>query len=241
MPRSSNRSENRGRTPVGRCTPRKRPCSSTPAAKSNRKASCRVDDVLLHAEHLGDVGDPAGAVAEPLDLHDQVDGRGDLLADRPQRQVHAGHQHQRLQPGDAVARRVGVQGGERAVVAGVHRLQHVERLAAAALADDDPVGPHAQGVAHQVADGDLARALDVGRPRLQRDDVLLLELQLGRVLDGDDALVVGDEAREHVEQRRLAGAGAAGDEDVQPRLDRRRAGARRSAGSSSRTRSGRRR
>jgi len=42
--------------------------------------------------------------------------------------------------------------GERAVVAGVHRLEHVERFAAAALADDDTVGAHTQGVADEVAD-----------------------------------------------------------------------------------------
>ena len=113
--------------------------------------------------------------------------------------------------------RVGVRGRERAVVAGVHRLQHVERLAAAALADDDAVGPHAQRVAHEVADRVLALALHVRRARLERDDVRLLELQLGGVLDGDDALVVGDRRRQDVEQRRLARAGAAGDEDVAPR------------------------
>ena len=100
--------------------------------------------------------------------------------------------------------RVGVHGGQRAVVAGVHRLEHVQGLAAAALADDDAVGPHAERVAHQVADGDRALALDVGRPRLQPDDVLLLELQLDGVLDGDDPLAVRDERRQHVEQRRLA-------------------------------------
>ena len=53
-----------------------------------------------------------------------------------------------------------------------------------------------------------------GGARLERDDVRLLELELGGVLDGDDALVGRDGAREHVEQRRLAGAGAAGDDDV---------------------------
>ena len=126
---------------------------------------------------------------QPADLHDEVDGGGDLLADGPQRQVHAGHQHQGLQPGDGVARGVGVHGGQRAVVAGVHGLQHVQALAAAALADHDAVGAHAQRVAHQIADGDLALALDVGRPGLQPHHVVLLELQLGRVLDGDDALV----------------------------------------------------
>ena len=40
----------------------------------------------------------AGAVPQPGDLDDEVDGRGDLLADGAQRQVHAGHQHHRLQP-----------------------------------------------------------------------------------------------------------------------------------------------
>ena len=66
-----------------------------------------------------------------------------------------------------------------------------KRLGAADLADDDPVGPHAQRVAHQVALGDLALALDVRRPGLQPDDVRLLQLQLGGVLDGDDPLAVG--------------------------------------------------
>src|SRR5215217_2235337 len=41
---------------------------------------------------------------------------------------------------------------------------------------------------------------------------------LGRVLDRDDPLVGGDVAGEAVEQRRLAGAGAAGDQDVGPGL-----------------------
>ena len=167
------------------------------------------------------MGDLARAVLEAVLVDDQVDRRGDLLADGAHRQVDAGHQHHRLEPGEHVARRVGVAGGQRAVVAGVHGLEHVERLAAAALADDDAVGPHAQRVAHQVADRDLALALDVGRARLERDDVLLAQLELGGVLDGDDALVVRDEGRQHVEQRRLARAGAAGDEDVEPRLDAR--------------------
>ena len=91
--------------------------------------------------------------------------------------------------------RVRVAGAHAAVVAGVHGLQHVERLAAAALADDDAVGAHAQGVADELADRDRALALDVRRPRLERDDVLLAELQLGGVLDGHDPLVVGDERR----------------------------------------------
>ena len=66
------------------------------------------------------------------------------------------------------ARRVGVHGGQRPVVAGVHRLEHVQALLATALTDDDAVGSHAQRVAHQVADADRTLALDVGRPDSSR-------------------------------------------------------------------------
>ena len=60
------------------------------------------------------------------------------------REVEAGHQHQGLEAGQRVTGAVGVDRGERAVVAGVHGLEHVEGLAATALADDDAVGAHAE-------------------------------------------------------------------------------------------------
>ena len=47
----------------------------------------------------------------------------------------------------------------------------------------------------------------------------LVEPQLGRVLDGDDPLLVGNGSREGVEKRRLARAGASGNEHVQLGLD----------------------
>ena len=104
-------------------------------------------------------------------------------------------------------------------MAGVHRLQHVERGGVTDLTDDDAVGAHAQRVLDQVADGDRALALDVGRAGLEAQHVVLVQPELGGVLDGDDPLVVGDERRQHVEGRGLAGAGAAGDEDVEAALD----------------------
>ena len=119
------------------------------------------DDVAFHALDLGDVDDLAGPVLEPALLDDQVDRRGDLLADGADRQVDAGHEDHRLEPRQHVARAVGVAGRHRAVVAGVHGLEHVQRLAGAALPDDDPVGPHAERVADELADRDRALALDV--------------------------------------------------------------------------------
>ena len=103
---------------------------------------------------------------------------------------------------------------DRSLVAGVHRLQHVEALGATNLTDDDPVGTHAQRVADEIADRDLAAALDIRRSRLEPHDMVLLQLQLDGVLDRDDPLVARDERREHIEKRRLAGAGATRDEDV---------------------------
>ena len=162
MPRSSKRSMNRGRTPVGTGLPRNRPLSVDAGGVVEEEGVLQGDDLALHALHLGDVGDAAGAVAQPGDLDDEVDGGGDLLADGPQRQVHAGHQHQRLEPGDRVAR-----ASWRARWTASRRGRCSSPAACPALspprhlADDDAVGPHAQRVAHQVADGDLALALDV--------------------------------------------------------------------------------
>src|SRR6187455_1715670 len=121
------------------------------------------DDVAFHALDLGDVGDLPGPVLQAALVHDEIDRRGDLLADGPQRQVDAGHEDHRLEAGQHVPRRVRVARRHRAVVTGVHRLEHVERLARPAFPDDDAIGPHAQGVSYELPDRDRALALDVGR------------------------------------------------------------------------------
>src|SRR6478672_786468 len=86
------------------------------------------DHITFHALDLGDVDDLPGPVLEAALLDDEIDRRGDLLADRPQGQVDAGHQHHRLEPREHVARRVGVARRHRTVVAGVHGLEHVQCL-----------------------------------------------------------------------------------------------------------------
>ncbi len=49
--------------------------------------------------------------------------------------------------------------------------------------------------------------------------MVLVELELDGVLDRHDALTIRDEPRQHVEERRLPGAGTAADHDVQLALD----------------------
>ena len=64
------------------------------------------------------------------------------------------------------------------------------------------------------------RPFDVRRSGFEANDVVLLELQFGRVLNGHDTVRIGNEARQRVEKRRFARARAAGDDDVQSGLDR---------------------
>ena len=172
------------------------------------------DGVAFHAHHLGDVGDAARAVAQARGLDDDVDRGADHLADGSRGKREAAHGDHGFAARQRFARIVGVQRAHRAVMAGVHGLQQVERLGSADFADDDAFGTHTQAVAHQFAHGDLAFAFDVRRAGFQPHHMRLLQLKLGGVLAGDDALVVLDIVGQAVQQRGLAGAGTAGDQHV---------------------------
>ena len=150
------------------------------------------DHLPFHADDLVKIHHPAAAVAEAGQLDDNVDGRADLVPDGPVRNIEAGHGHHGLQAGHGIPGRVGVDGGERPVMPGVHGLEHIQGFAGPDLPQDDALRPHPQGVFNQVPLGDLPGTLQVGGPGFQADYVLLLHLEFGRVFDGDDALVVGD-------------------------------------------------
>jgi hypothetical protein len=131
------------------------------------------DDITLHPLDLGHIGDFSGSVLEAVLLNDQVDRRRDLFADGAHGKVHPGHQTHRLQTRERVARSIGVSGRHRAIVTGVHRLEHVERFATAALSNDNPLRTHSERVDNEIADRDFAFAFDIGRTRLKPDDVIL--------------------------------------------------------------------
>ena len=101
-------------------------------------------------------------------------------------------------------------------MARIHRLEHVERLGTTALADDDAIRTHPECVAEEVADRDLAVTFHVGRARLERDDMHLLQAKLGGILDRHDALSCGDVRRKRIQERRLARAASSSHDDVQP-------------------------
>ena len=157
-PDAANRSVHFGRMPVALNRPRTRPSSSTPSLLEDEDV-LHGDDVALHAGDLRNGGDLARAVRQARDLHDELDGRRDLLADGAIGNVQIRHGDHGVEPIQRVTRAVGVNGRQAAVVARVHRLQHVERFFAANLADDDAIGPHTQGVDDQLALANCAFAL----------------------------------------------------------------------------------
>ena len=69
--------------------------------------------------------------------------------------------------------------------AGVEGQQQVEALLGPDLADDDPARPHPQALADQVAQVDLAGALEPGLPGLQRHPVGVREPELEDLLRAD--------------------------------------------------------
>ena len=68
----------------------------------------------------------------------------------------------------------------------IHRLKHVECFLAAALAQNHPVGTHAQRVLNEIPLLQLAVALNIGWTRFHPGHMWLLELKFGsaRMLDG---------------------------------------------------------
>ncbi len=164
MPMATRSARKRGRTPVAWKWPITVPSGPVPV-RTNLKISC----IWMMSPSMPVIsaidGHLALAVGQARQLHDDADGGGDLAADRGDRHRQAGHADHLLEARDRVARGVGVDGRHRAFVAGVHGLQHVEGFLAAALAEDDAVGPHAQRVLDQLALADFALALDVGRAR----------------------------------------------------------------------------
>ena len=160
------------------------------AALLELKNHLRGNRIAFHARYFAEFHQLSTAVAHARQLDDQIDSGGDLLPERSFRQINTRHQHHGFQTRDRVSGGIGVDRADGTVMAGVHRLHHVKRLAAAHLADDDSVRAHSQRVANQIPLGNRALPLDIGGSGFQPHDVLLLELELRRVLDRDDALIL---------------------------------------------------
>src|ERR1700687_2275125 len=181
------------------------------------KELLELDIAVFDSGDLGHADDAADTTTQPGLLNDQVDGGPDRLPDSPRRQVLSRLEHKGLETDQALVRVVGVDRGHRTIVAGVHGLEHVQRLTTSTLTDDDPVGSHTQTALDELADGHRAFAFHVRRTRLELDPVRLLKLELRGVLTRDQPFGLRNEGREDVEERGLTGASASRNEDVEPR------------------------
>ena len=182
------------------------------------------DEEILHgnlltfqADDLGDGDDFARAIREARFMDDEVDGGSNLFSDCAGRKFDSAHQHHCFETCDDIARGVGVHGRQGAVVASIHGLEHIEGFAAAAFADDDAVGAHTEGIAHEIADGNGSAAFDIGRSGFKADEVRLCESKFGRVFDGQDSFGMRQVIREDIEECRLTGSGTACDDDIFPK------------------------
>ena len=100
-------------------------------------------------------------------------------------------------------------------MAGIHRLEHVQRLAATHLADHDPVGTHAQGIADKIPDRHGPSAFDIGRSGFEGYNMFLPQLQFGSVFDRHDSLIRRNKRRQYVQRGGFSGAGSPGNYDIQ--------------------------
>ena len=89
--------------------------------------------------------------------------RRNLLPHGPLGDIQIRHGKHALQAGQRVSLGIGVDGGQRAFMAGVHGLQHVKSFLASNLTHHDAVGAHTQTVDDQLPLPHCALAFDVWR------------------------------------------------------------------------------
>ena len=169
--------------------------------------------VVDHTE----LGDETRSVATTPYMHDCVDRRDELAVQRIATETADGTE--RFESRRHVGRFVGVNRAAPTLMAGVERGEQVDHFTASHLTDDEPVGSHAQRLPDEVADGDRARAFDVGRSRFESYDVGMLGSQLRGILDEEHAMPRLGKPEQGREQCRLARPGTAGDDERQPPAD----------------------
>ena len=116
---------------------------------------------------------------------------------------------QLLQAPQRADRRAGVEGADAAGMSGAPGFQKIERFRSAHLADRDAVRPKSQGRADKIGERGCAVL------GAKRNEVRSGALQFARVLDQDHPVAgLGDLGEDCVDERRLTGRRAAGDQNV---------------------------
>ena len=135
------------------------------------------------------------------------------------RKADVRRQHAVRQTSECLLGGVRVNRAQAPEMAGVQRLEKVERFGAAHLAHENAIRAVTQRGAQQVGNGNrregsLLAERCLRPPRFEADHVRFVEMDLGGFLDDDDAVSGRNVRGECVEQRCLSRPSAARDEDV---------------------------
>src|SRR5215813_3447729 len=101
----------------------------------------------------------------------------------------------------------------------VERLQQIVRFPASHLANEDTIRSVPQGCLQQIPNRDC-RQISLCAPRFKPNDVRSFNLKFRRVLNDNHAVAWRKECHKRVQERRLARARTAADENVLTCVDR---------------------
>src|SRR4030081_2098325 len=155
-----------------------------------------VGIVALDFHDFGDEA-PAGAACE---MHDDVERIADVGLYGAVREVHAALQDAAGKSREALPRGGGVNAGKTAGVSRVEKLQKIEGLATSNFPEDQTVRPVTKRALEEFPDGNAGQAV-LRWPGFETDEIVLAHVNLGGVLNEEDAFVRGNEFSKDIEQR----------------------------------------
>ena len=169
----------------------------------------RVGVVTVDFEDFGNES-PSGP---SFDVDDDVERITDVRLDGAVGQFHAALQYAARESGQALLGRTGMNRGQGAGVAGVEKLQEVERLAGPDFAQQNSVWPVPQGCFQEVADRNGWDA-DLFPASFKTNEIQLGKLYLRGVFYQEDAFIGWNELSERIEQGCLARSGPTANQQV---------------------------
>src|SRR5580700_9625828 len=152
----------------------------------------RVRVVSVDKEDFGNVS----ASRPALDMDDHIERIRDVCLNGAIRDVYSALQNTACETGEALLRRVCMDGGQRAGVPSVQELQKIECFGTANFPENDPVRAVPEGSFQEIANGHCRKAI-LFAARLKPDEVFLRQLNLRRVFNDEHPFLLRDEFSEY--------------------------------------------